>query len=409
MPSVRHSVMETPTEIASPDAFARAQSIHRQSLVLDAHADVVLDPSTSLMLGPDGLSLVAPEKLAAGGVGAVVMCIAVDWAPRRPKYDSIGRSMADEKLAAVRAMLYEHPQTLVLATTAAEITDARAAGRTAIVLGFQNARSLQRNIDALDEFYEAGCRVFALIHMGHNDYCDSSRPIFDKSTASYEPTEEHGGLTPLGRAAIQRINELGGIVDVSQMSKAATLQTIELSLTPVIASHSNIRAMSDVARNLSDQEIDRIAEVDGVIHIGAFGPSLVDASSPEARAGIAAVRSKFGLAAECSYPYELYWELADNEQKHAFQMEIMGVIGAGSVADMVRHIDYVVERVGVDHVGIGNDFNHGGGRIGGLLDASKSFNITAALVERGYEADDLAKIWGENFLRVFRTVETSSR
>lgn len=399
--------MDTPIENASPDAIAKAQSIHRQALVLDAHADVVLDPSTSLMLGPDGLSLVAPEKLAAGGVGAVVMCIAVDWAPRRPKYDATGRALADEKLAAVQAMVNEHPQTLVLATTAAEITDARSSGTTAIVLGFQNARSLQRNIDALDEFYEAGCRVFALIHMGHNDYCDSSRPIFDKSSASYEAAEEHGGLSALGREAIRRINGLGGIVDVSQMSKAATLETIELSTTPVIASHSNARAMSDVARNLSAQEIDMIAEAGGVIHISGFGPSLVDASSPEARAGIAAARSKFGLAAEYSYPYELYWELADNKQKQAFQMEIMGVIGAGSVADMVRHIDYVVERVGTDHVGIGNDFNHGGGRIGGLLDASRSLNITTALVERGYEADDIAKIWGENFLRVFRAVELS--
>lgn len=399
--------MDTPTDNATLDATARAESIHRQCLVLDAHADVILDPSTSLMLGPDGLSLVAPEKLAAGGVGAVVMCIAVDWAPRRPKYDATGRTQADEKLAVVRAMVSEHEQSLVFATTAEEITAARSAGLTAIVLGFQNARSLQRNIDALDEFYDAGCRVFALIHMGHNDYCDSSRPIFDKSNGSYEPTEEHGGLTPLGRKAIQRINKLGGIVDVSQMSKAATMETIELSSAPVIASHSNARAMSDVTRNLSDQEIDMIAASGGVIHISGFGPSLVDASSAEARAGVAAVRSKYGLAAGYSYPYELYWELADNKQKHAFQMEIMSVIGAGSVADIVRHIDYVVGRVGTDHVGIGNDFNHGGGRIGGLLDASKSLNITTALVERGYAADDIAKIWGENFLRVLRAVEPS--
>lgn len=402
---VRHSTMDAPTHMASPDVVAKARSIHQQCLVLDAHADVVLDPATSLMLGPDGLSLVEPEKLRAGGVGAVVMCVAVDWAPRQPKYDASGRALAEKKLAAVRAMANEHGQTLVLATTAAEIVEARAAGSTAVVLGFQNARSLERNVAALDEFYEAGCRVFALIHMGHNDYCDSSRPIFNTSTKSYEPTEEHGGLSPLGREAIGRINELGGIVDVSQMSRAATLETIELSSTPVIASHSNARAMSDVARNLSDEEIDTIAGAGGVIHISGFGPSLVDASSPEARAGIAAVRSRYGLAAEYSYPYELYWELADNKQKHAFQMEIMGVIGAGSVADMVRHIDYVVERVGADHVGIGNDFNHGGGRIGGLLDASKSLNITTALVERGFEADDITRIWGENFLRVMREVE----
>ncbi|MEZ5342873.1 MAG: membrane dipeptidase [Acidimicrobiales bacterium] len=399
--------MPQPTTNTSPEALAQAHAIHRQCLVLDAHADIILDPTNSLMLGPDGRSLVAPEKLVAGGVGAVVMCVAVDWAPRQPAYDAAGRAMADEKLAAILAMVSENPETLALATTADEIVAARHTGRTAIVLGFQNARSLQGNVEALDDFYRAGCRVFSLVHMGHNDYCDSSRPIFHGRTASYEPTEEHGGLSALGRAAIERINALRGIVDVSQMSKAATLQTIDLSSTPVIASHSNIRAMSDVARNLSDEEIDRIAETGGVIHIGAFGPSLVELSSTEVRSGIAAVRREYGLAPDYSYPYELYWELADNKQKHAFQMAIMGVIGAGSVADMVRHIDYVVERVGVDHVGIGNDYNHGGGRIGGLGDAGDSLNLTAALVERGYGAADIAKIWGENFMRVFRAVESS--
>lgn len=397
--------MTTSPPAPSADVIERAEAIHRRSIVLDAHADVVLDPATSLMLGSDGVSLVAPEKLVAGGVGAVLMCVAVDWAPRRPDLDAKGRALANRKLAAIKDMVGEHPDTLVFASTPDEIVAARAAGQVAVVLSFQNARSLEGNIDGLDHFYAEGCRLFSLIHMGHNDYCDSSRPIFDKTTNAYEPTEEHRGLTPLGREAIERINALGGIVDVSQMSKAATLQTIELSSTPVVASHSNARAMSDVARNLSDEEIDAIAETGGVIHISGFGPSLVDASSPEAIEGIAKVRAEFGLAADYSYPYELYWELPDNEQKHAFQMGIMSVIGAGSVGDMVRHIDYVVDRVGIEHVGIGNDFNHGGGRIGGLADASKSLNITTALVQAGHSDEGIAKIWGENFLRVFRTCQ----
>jgi len=388
--------------MAQDDVTTTAEAVHNRCLVLDAHADIVLDPSASLMFGPDGLSLVTPEKLVAGGVGAVMMCVAVDWAPRHPKDDTKGRAMADQKLAAIKAMVKENSDALVLAVTADEILAARAANKTAIVLSFQNARALERDIDALDGLYDAGCRVFALIHMGHNDYCDSSRPIFDKNNGGYEVAEVHGGLSDLGRSAIRRINQLGGVLDVSQMSKAATLQAVELSIAPVVASHSNAQAMSDVARNLSDESIDAIAAKGGVICISGFGPSLVDASSPEARAGIAEVRAKYGLAADYSYPYELYWELADNKTKHAFQMEIMGVIGAGSVADMVRHIGYVVERVGIDHLGIGNDFNHGGGRMGGLADASDSLNITAALLGAGYSAEDIAKIWGENVLRILR-------
>lgn len=379
-----------------------AEAVHAQCLVLDAHADIVLDPATSLMFGPDGKSLVTVEKLAAGGVGAVVMCVAVDWAPRQPKYDARGRAVADQKLAAIEAMVSESPDALVSAVTADEIVAARAAGKTAVVLGFQNARALEGNVDAVDHFYRAGCRIFALVHMGHNDHCDSSRPIFDTKSGAYEAAEVHGGLSDLGRATIRRINELGAVLDVSQMSKAATLQAIELSTAPVLATHSNVRAMSDVNRNLSDESIDAIAAGRGVVCVSGFGPSLVDASSPEARAGIAEVRARYGLAADYSYPYELYWELDDKKTKHAFQMEIMGVIGAGSVGDMVRHIDYVVDRVGIDHVGIGNDFNHGGGRIGGLADASDSLNITAALLDRGYSAESIAKIWGENVLRVMR-------
>lgn len=328
------------------------------------------------------------------------MCVAAGWAPRTPKFDASGRAMADEKLAAALDMIAANPDSLALVTSATEVAEAQAASKTAVLLGIQNARALEHDLQVLDVFFDSGVRVFALVHMGHNDYCDSSRPIFDKQTGSFEVEEEHGGLTPLGRDAIVRINELGGIVDVSQMSRAATLQTIELSTSPVVASHSNVRALSDVTRNLSDEEIDRLGQTGGVVCVSGFGPSLVDASAPATKAAVIEVRRAYGLAESYSYPYELYWELADQQQQLAFQMEIMGVIGAGSVADMVRHIDYLVDRIGIDGVGIGNDFNHGGGRIGGLLDASQSLNLTIALVKAGYTAPDIAKIWGENFLRV---------
>lgn len=359
------------------------------------------------MLGADGESLATPARLRAGGVGVAVMCVAAGWAPRTRELDASGRAVADEKLVAALAMIAANSNMLALATCAGEVAEIQAAGKTAVMLGFQNARALERDVRMLDAFFEAGVRVFALIHMGHNDYCDSSRPMFNKKTGSFEVEEEHGGLTSLGRDAIVRINELGGAVDVSQMSKAATLQTVELSTSPVVASHSNVRALSDVTRNLSDEEIDRIGQTGGVVCVSGFGPSLVDASPPATRAAVVDIRRNYGLAENYSYPYELYWELADSKQQLAFQMEIMKVIGAGSVTDMVRHIDYLVDRIGIDGVGIGNDFNHGGGKIGGLVDASQSLNITIALVKAGYSASDIAKIWGENFLRVLEACAPS--
>lgn len=391
----------------STELRAEAEAIHDRCVVLDAHVDIVIPSTSAGMLGADGESLATPDNLRAGGVGAAVMCAAAGWAPRTKDFDASGRAMADEKLAAALDMIAAHPDTLALATSASEVADAQASGRTAILLGFQNARALEGDINVLDVLFDVGVRVFALIHMGHNDYCDSSRPIFDKRTNSFEAEEEHGGLTTLGRNAIIRVNDLGGVVDVSQMSKAATLQTIELSTAPVMATHSNVRALSDVTRNLSDEEIDRIGQTGGVVCVSGFGPSLVDASAPATRAAVIEVRKRFGLTESYSYPYELYWELADQKEQLAFQMEIMGVIGAGSVADMVRHVDYLVGRIGIDGVGIGNDFNHGGGRIGGLLDASQSVNLTIALLKAGYTSANIAKIWGDNFLRVLEACATN--
>lgn len=394
--------MTTSKHQVSPELLAKAQTIHKRCLVLDAHVDIVIPSTSPGMLGADGESLATPDRLRTGGVGVAVMCVAANWAPRTPEFDASGRAMADEKLGAVLEMIAANTDVLGLARSANEVAELQALGKTAVVLGFQNARALERDLGVLDMFFDAGVRVFALIHMGHNDYCDSSRPMFNKQTGEFEVEEEHGGLAALGRDAIVRINELGGIVDVSQMSETATLQTIELSTSPVVASHSNVRVLSDVTRNLSNEEIDRIGQTGGVVCVSGFGPSLVDASAPATRAAVVAIRRTYGLAESYSYPYELYWELADPQQQLAFQMEIMRVIGAGSVKDMVRHIDYLVDRIGIDCVGIGNDYNHGGGKIGGLLDASQSLNLTIALVKAGYSAPDIAKIWGENFLRVLQ-------
>ena len=283
----------------------------------------------------------------------------------------------------------------------------RARGQTAVILGFQNARSLESDVAALDTFHAAGVRVFGLNHIGHNDFSDSSRPVYDGDTKTYEVEAEHGGLSALGVQAIERINALGGIVDVSQMSKDATLQAIALSTSPVIASHSNVRALSDVSRNLSDEEIDRIGETGGVIHVAAFGAYLVDLSDPDLLARILAVRREAGLPETYSYPYELYWELDDPAEKTAFLTAMREVIGRGSVDRMMDHIDYLVARIGIDHVGIGTDFNHGGG-VEGFNEADEAFNVTLALVDRGYSVADIEKIWGGNFLRVFQSASAAA-
>lgn len=380
-----------------------AADVHGASLVLDAHADIVIPSTSKSYQGADGRSKVALEKLRRGGVNAVVMSIATGPRDRTPQGRAEARAIADEKLAAVLA-LAEDSATLMVARSADEVLAAQRGNATAFILGFQNAIILEGKVSNLDVFYEAGVRVFAFNHIGHNAFSDSSRPVYDGATKSYEVTEEHGGLSDLGVAAVKRINALGGIIDVSQMSRNATLQAAALSTTPVIASHSGVRALSNVTRNLSDEEIDLIGKRGGVVHIPVFGAYLVDLSDPELLERIKAVRLRHNLPEAWAYPYELYWELPNKEAQQAFLIEMKATIGTPDLNRMIDHVDYVVERVGIDHVGIGSDFNHGGG-IDGFQEADDAMNMTAALVERGYSAEDIGKIWGGNFLRVLRAAE----
>ena len=299
-----------------------------------------------------------------------------------------------------RHTLVEESQgQVVIATTSSEIVAAHEAGKSALILGFQNARSLQGNVSAIDEFYAEGIRIFGLNHLGHNAFSDSSRPEFSGETGAFEVTEEHGGLSTLGVAAIERIGALGALVDVSQLSKAATLQVLKITRTPIIASHSNAKTVSDVTRNLSDEEIDRIGENGGVIHVAAFKGYLINISEPEFIEKLVALRVAAGISIEYNYPFELYWEIDDLAERSAFTAAVSELLGPASTDNMIEHIDYIVDRIGIDHVGIGNDFNHGSG-IDDYNDASEAMNLTEGLLERGYSETDINKIWSGNFLRI---------
>ena len=380
-----------------------ALSIHQKALVLDAHADIEIPGKESRYVGEDGLSKVAPDKMRKGGVDAVVMAIAVGPGPRTDAGYAAARNQADAELAAVEAMVGDPANNLVLAKSANELLEAHLKSKGALILGFQNALILGRDISNIDHFYRKGVRVFALTHMGHNDFADSSRPLYVAEQGSHEPEQEHGGLSDLGRAAIQRVNSLGGIVDISQLSKAAALEVLSLSSAPVIASHSNVRALTDVSRNLSDEEIDAIGKNGGVIHVAPFRGYLFDSTNTELDKQIRAARREAGIEEDSYYPFELYWEIDDPDVQQKFLATVSELLGPGSIDLMINHIDYIKDRVGVEHVGIGTDFNHGSG-IAGYNDASEALNVTRALLQRGYSPAEIEMIWGGNFVRVFSEV-----
>jgi len=387
------------TQAGGTGSNPSAADIHESSLVLDAHADIVIPSTSRAYMSADGTSKVDPAKMRAGGVDAVVMSVAVGPGPRTMEGDAAARAEADEKIAAVHTLVEESQGQVVIATTSSEIVAAHEAGKSALILGFQNARSLQGNVSAIDEFYAEGIRIFGLNHLGHNAFSDSSRPEFSGETGAFEVIEEHGGLSTLGVAAIERIGALGALVDVSQLSKAATLQVLELTRTPIIASHSNAKTVSDVTRNLSDEEIDRIGENGGVIHVAAFKGYLINISEPEFIEKLVALRVAAGISIEYNYPFELYWEIDDLAERSAFTAAVSELLGPASTDNMIEHIDYIVDRIGIDHVGIGNDFNHGSG-IDDYSDASEAMNLTEGLLERGYSETDINKIWSGNFLRI---------
>ena len=384
--------------------LAEARAIHERVLTFDAHADIEVPGKPSMYVGADGLSKVAVEKMREGDLDAVAMAVAVGPLPRNEEGLAEARRIADEKLAAAIALTKSPDPSVQLVTSSDALVAAVGNGQRAIVLSFQNALIFGDDVAAIDDFYAQGVRIFALTHMGHNEFADSSRPLFNAETGMREASSEHGGLSARGRAAVQRFNELGAVIDISQLSTEAALEVIGLSRAPVIASHSNARTLTNVSRNLSDAEIRKLAQRGGVIHVAPFAGYLFDSQNPDIDSGIRALRRQAGIDEDYLYPFELYWEIDDALVKTEFLAGVRGLLGPISLDTMLDHIDHVVALVGADHVGIGTDFNHGSG-IPGYIDASDSLNVTLGLLQRGYSESQIRKIWGGNFLRVWREVE----
>lgn len=265
------------------------------------------------------------------------------------------------------------------------------------MIGFQNAQHLGASLGDLDALYANGVRVFDFTHADNNDFADSSR----------SGIAEHGGLSPLGRRAIGRLNGLGILIDVSQLSGDAALEAMRLSRAPVVASHSAVRALADAPRNLGDPELDAIRECGGVVQIPAFAKYLT--SQPEDYLDrVAHLQAGFGLSEDG--PVDVVfrgYETLDEARLGNFFSQLQQLWPGGDLQTFVDHIDYAVQRIGIDHVGIGNDFNHGGG-IKGFVDLGEAGSVTRELVSRGYSEADIAKIWGENFLRVLQAAQDAA-
>lgn len=375
-----------------------ANAIHAHVLTLDSHVDVIV-PGAVSEYGPGQKDQADIDELLRGGIDAIAFAIAVGPGPRTAEGYAEARSEANAKLGVIKSFLAANSAHASLALSAEDVLKIHLQHKIAVIESFLNARSLGTSLDGIDEFYKAGVRLFGFVHAGNNDFADSSRPIG-------EPAQEFHGLSPLGKQAVAKLNRLGVIIDVSQLTPEGVLQTLSLSKAPVVASHSAVRALVDNSRNLSDAELDAIKANGGVVQVTAFNAYLVPPPADH-RERVRALRAEFGLSPD--YPdgpvgFIQGADVLSTERHQAFVRKLASLYPKATVKEYVDHIDYIVKRIGIDHVGIGTDFNHGAGIVG-FRDEGEAPNVTRELVRRGYDEAQIAKIWGGNFLSVFRDVE----
>lgn len=332
------------------------RQLHDALLTIDSHIDIPWPPGPSPF--EDGPRRVDLPKMRRGGIGAGCFAAYIPQGPRNADGFQSAYARAIAMLRAIREMGEAGGNAAGLAgrlaTTVAEIEAARLDGAPAIIPVVENGHAIGPDLGRLDEFRALGARYMTLTHNGHNALADSAVPRKDLGDGE----ALHGGLSDFGRAAISRMNRLGMMVDVSHVSKAAMLQAVEVSETPVVATHSCMRTLCDHPRNLDDEQLDRLAESGGVVQV-----TLVS----------------------------FFLKLGRKESDV-------------TLADFVDHIDYAVQRMGIAHVGIGSDFDGGGGVLG-WRDAGESANVTAELRRRGYDTAAIGALWGGNFLRLMRQAE----
>jgi membrane dipeptidase len=367
---------------------------------LDTHIDIPLDYATA---ATDPLSAdlqVNLTKMAAGGLDAGFFIVFVGQTARTPEGYAKATADAETKFAAIHRMTEQlYPDRIELAYSAADVSRIAARGKLVAAIGVENGYSLGPSLEMLDRFYELGARYVGLVHDGDNDLARSARP----SAALGDPAVSSAGVSALGAEAIARMNRLGLMVDVSHGAKQTALDAMQLSAAPIIASHSGVASVNAHPRNMDDETLRALKADGGVVQVVAYD-SYLKQQPEEKTAAVRALRQSVGLTGGRRL------SALSREQRATYDAalrEIEARWPAATVADLVDHIDYAVELIGIDHVGIASDFDGGGG-ITGWADASETPNVTAELVARGYSRDDIAKIWSGNLLRVWREVERTA-
>jgi len=398
-----------------------ARAIHEKVITLDTHIDFEPANLTGERNYTERLDTQFNlPKMIEGGLDALFFIIFVNQTRETQNPDAFraagyerAYAAAVAKFDAVNRFVSEMvPDEMELALNPGDVYRIHAAGKKAALMGVENGYPIGEDIARVKEFFERGARYLSLVHNGHNQLSDSH-------TGEKEGWRWNG-LSPFGKQMVVEMNRLGIMVDVSHASKDSMIQTVSLSKAPLIASHSAARALCNVSRNLDDEQLLALKNTGGVIHIVAYGGFIktTKPDSPERITALAELRREYNLPSSAAPHQRARFESAlktlplDQQAQYENRLAQIDERFPGdppaNIKDFVDHIDYAVNLIGIEHVGIASDFDGGGG-VAGWNDASESFNVTLELVRRGYTEDQIEKLWGGNLLRVMDEVQYIAR
>ena len=390
------AVAISPLAAAAEGTSAVAARIHADALVLDTHLDT---PANLRRPGWDisddhthegDLSQVDLPRMKAGGLDGGFWVIYTAQGARDDAGKRDARDHGLERLVSIREMLAAHAENMELALTAGDAERIAAAGKRVSFISMENAAPLAKDPTLLSAYHRLGLRMLGITHVRNNDFGDSST---DPAGPEWQ------GLSPAGRALMQEANRLGIVLDASHASDAVFDQLLAQSRTPIVLSHTSADAVYDHPRNIDDARLRQLAAKGGVIHVNAFGGYLISIPKiPEREAAMDALGEKYGpesrLAVDRVPAY-----LAE---RHA--IELRYPMKRATFDDYMKHLLHILKVAGVDHVGIGADWDGGGG-VAGMEDVSALPRITEALLAAGYSEADIRKIWSGNLLRVMRQAQ----
>jgi membrane dipeptidase len=392
----------------------KARDFHEKAITIDTHNDINVANFTPEKNYTQRLNTqVNLPKMEEGGLDVSWLIVYTGQGELTPEGYSKAYANADAKFKAIHRLCEDiAPDKIELALTSSDVRRIVRSGKKVAMIGVENGYPIGTDVTRVKEFAERGARYMSLAHQGHSQLADSN-------TGETDSVWMHKGLSELGKQVIAEMNKWGIMVDLSHPAKTSNIQAIQLSKAPVIASHSSARALNDVPRNLDDEVLMMIKERNGVVQTVAF-KSYVNAKKTAAHAAksneiLAALAKQEGLeilprraladlTPEAREAYNRKFAAINEKAKERIATEVKATAPPVDVKDFVDHIDYLVKKIGINHVGISSDFDGGGG-VDGWNDASETMNVTIELVRRGYSKKQIKKLWGENLLRVLDEVQ----